>query len=278
MNHDHGVQQIDSVCFEITDRCPLACSHCSVSAGPARNRVLPFDIFRRIVGFARDKGCSEIILAGGEPLSLFQFPSYAMCAHKTGAVVSVFTSGIIFGEEESISVRPDTYRNYREKGVTRVVFSVYADDAIVHDKITRTPGSLRQTLDSMDNARAAELQCEINFVPMKPNWGHLAGILKLAADLGVSRVNCLRFVPQGRGLGNERFLQVEVEDEESFARSVAELIQGEFGLMLRLGRSFKELMPWAVDDQTMSKRSLHVTISGEVLQSADRRSELVGVG
>ena len=270
----HGVERVDSVCFELTNRCPLACGHCSVSAGAAKSQFLSFELFQDAIGVVRENGCNEIILAGGEPFSLSEFGLYAIYAHESGANVSVLTSGTTFHDGAAESVTLDAYKYYREIGVSNVVFSVYADDAAVHERITQTPDSLRQTLVSIDNARTAGIQCEINFVPMKPNWRYLEGVLSLASNHHAERVNCLQFVPQGRGLGNRRFLQLDMHEERAFVNSVTELLRTELGTRLRIGKSFEGLMPWAIDQRTMSKRSLHVTISGEVLPSTDRRSAL----
>ena len=270
-----GTQQVDTVCFELTDRCPLACGHCSVSAGPARGRMMPLRLFQRLVDIARERGCSEIILAGGEPLALPEFPSYAGFAHDKGAIVSVYTSGNTFEEGAGASIEQQAFRRYREMGVARVVFSVYADTPDVHERITHIPGSFEKTRISIENARAVDLECEINFVPMKPNWRHLAGVLNLAVDLDASKVNCLRFVPQGRGLVNERLLHLDEAEERLFVESATEILGGEFGTMLRLGGSFEAIAPWAVDQRTRNKRSMHVTTMGEMLLSADRRGSLI---
>ena len=271
----HEIERVDAVCFELTDRCPLACGHCSVSAGAAKSQIIPLQFFRRAVDLVRGKGCNDIILAGGEPFSFSDFDLYAMHAHQSGAVVSVLTSGITFRDGAAESVAVDAYKYYREIGVSRAVFSIYADNSAVHERITQTPDSWRLTLKSMDNARAAALECEINFIPMKPNWRHLEGVLNLATGHDATRVNCLRYVPQGRGLGNQIFLQLDKQEEQAFADSVTELLKTDLGTGLRIGRSFEKLIPWAMDQRTLSKRSLHVTTLGDVLPSADRGTELV---
>lgn len=271
----HEIERVGTVCFELTDRCPLACAHCSVNAGPAKSQVIPFEFFRHAVDLVREKGCNNIILAGGEPLSLSEFDLYAMHAHQSGAFVSVLTSGITLREGAAESVSADAYKNYREIGVNRAVFSVYADDAAVHERITQSPHSLRQTLSSIDNAWSAGLECEINFVPMKPNWRYLEGVLNLAIIHHAAKVNCLRFVPQGRGLGMQSLLRLDDHEEVEFADTVRTLVQTDLGSILRVGMSFGGLLPDAIDQRTIAKRSLHVTTSGEVLPSADRRTEMV---
>ena len=266
---------LDSVCIEITDRCPLACGHCSISAGPARTRIMPLGLFQGVVDFAQQRGCQEFILAGGEPLSLVGLPTYAAYVHDTGALVSVYTSGNAFEESGAGVIESWEFARYREQGVRRAVFSVYAGVAAVHDGITHTPGSLEATLTSIENASAANVECEINFVPMRPNWTNLGEVLHLAADLGVSKVNCLRFVPQGRGLPNAPVLQLAASQEQRFLASVAEVLGRELGTVLRLGGSYGDVAPWALDDRTKSKQSVHVTLAGQVLPSADRTASVV---
>ena len=183
--------------------------------------------------------------------------------------------GSTFEGDTPASIDLQAFKHYREVGVSRAVFSVYADAASVHEQITHKPGSFEKTRISIENARDADLDCEINFVPMKPNWRYLPGVLNLASDLRASKVNCLRFVPQGRGLINKRLLQLDATEEQLFVKSAEHILRGRSGTMLRFGGSFETVAPRAIDQRTSSKSSLHVTISGEILPSADRTAGLV---
>ena len=265
-----GVHELESLCFELTDLCPLACGHCSVSAGPGRDQVLPFGVFQRLVDEFREKGCTEIVLAGGEPFALDDFDSYASYANRRGAAVSVYTSGNIFGGRGGKSIAGSTFAHYRHSGVTRLVFSVYAAEARVHELITHVSGSFDATCDSVKSAKAVGLECEFNFVPMKPNWSHLIPVLQLGARLNIGKVNCLRFVPQGRGWGNRHPLDLSVREQELFLDEVVHARAEGYEGMLRLGGSFETLAPALLDGPTKAKRSLHVTTSGAILLSADR--------
>ena len=43
------------------------------------------------------------------------------------------------------------------------------------------------------------IDVDIHFVAMSPNWKQLSNVISLAESLGVNKVSVLRFVPQGRG-------------------------------------------------------------------------------
>ena len=61
---------LDTLCIELTARCPLRCVHCSANAAPERNDFLPY---KALASTLPDLGSlSETYLSGGEP---FEHPN-----------------------------------------------------------------------------------------------------------------------------------------------------------------------------------------------------------
>jgi MoaA/NifB/PqqE/SkfB family radical SAM enzyme len=59
---------IHSLAILLTDRCNLACRHCSVEASPRGRRLLPWALVRKIAREGREAGLRRIGISGGEPL------------------------------------------------------------------------------------------------------------------------------------------------------------------------------------------------------------------
>ena len=61
-------------------------------------------------------------------------------------------------------------------------------------------GSFSKTIEAIESAKHFNLAPEIHFVPFAENFKYIRKIVKFAADIGVTKVSILRFVPQGRGV------------------------------------------------------------------------------
>jgi len=178
--------------LEVTHRCPLDCLHCSSEAGPHSTRSMPFEQGMALVKQAVDMQVEEVILSGGEPLLWDGLADLVQVCSNAGVRATVYTCGNGEGIENSI-------RRVKDAGAQRIVFSIFAGSPRMHDNVTRTAGSFRRSLRTVDLARKARLQVEFHFVPMSHNYGELPNVVRIAARKGASRVSVLRFVPQGRG-------------------------------------------------------------------------------
>ena len=76
--------------------CNLACSYCLVSSSPTvAHRGLPLDTFRQVVDEARELGCAELFLTGGEPAIVPHLPE--MIAYATPWMrTTLLTNGMLW--------------------------------------------------------------------------------------------------------------------------------------------------------------------------------------
>ncbi len=76
----------------VTDRCPVACTGCYLSAGPDRAPTEPEDLLPVLDRLAQD-GVLEVAFGGGEALLRDDLPALAGAARARGLVPNVTTSG-----------------------------------------------------------------------------------------------------------------------------------------------------------------------------------------
>lgn len=85
-----------SLLLFITDRCPVACAHCSVSSGADSPTISDFSLFAQLVdGIALRSGIQVVGISGGEPFAERRGLTQA-CDSLTeqGKSIVVYTSGI----------------------------------------------------------------------------------------------------------------------------------------------------------------------------------------
>jgi MoaA/NifB/PqqE/SkfB family radical SAM enzyme len=95
--HEGMVEPIASRLWVYTNYdCNLACSYCLVTSSPTTaRRGLPLATFQRLIDEARELGCSEVFLTGGEPAILPHLPQ--MIAHATPWMrTTVLTNGMLW--------------------------------------------------------------------------------------------------------------------------------------------------------------------------------------
>lgn len=185
--------------LELLRGCPLACTHCSAEAGPARPEVMPLDRVRVLLADASRLGATEVIFTGGEPLEYPALPECLSVAKASGLRTRVFTTGISDKRDPACDARllesliPIT---------DSFIFSVYSDSAESHDSITTVSGSWDLTTRAVRLVSRAGGQTVLSFLPLTQNFADLVGVAELAQESHVGEIRVLRLMHQGRAARN----------------------------------------------------------------------------
>jgi len=127
-------------------------------------------------------------------------------------------------------------------GLGKVVFSLYSPFKNHHEGITRKLGSFDKTVAVMQKLGEYHVEREIHFVPLKLNYKHLAKLIELAKDLGISKVSILRFVPQGRGVILKKSHEMLMHKETVELRKLILDCKEKYGIDIRLGSPYNILV------------------------------------
>jgi radical SAM protein with 4Fe4S-binding SPASM domain len=190
---DNMEYKLEEIKLEVTNRCPLACIHCSSDATPLSSMEMQHDDCLRILEEALDMGVKNITFSGGEPLTWNGLEDAIALASHGGADVSLYSSGNLGYVSEALKQLTDS-------GMKTCVFSIFGATEKSHERITRTRGSYQMTKVAISTALECNLKVELHFVPLACNFFELSDIVHTASDWGISKVSILRFVPQGRGI------------------------------------------------------------------------------
>jgi len=236
------VKGFEELTLELTDWCPSKCLHCSSGSGPNCTNKLTYEVALRLVNEAGQLGAAKLSLGGGEPTACESFLPIVRRTLETGMLVEVFTCGLATTTHGITSLPPAIIESCAGIKGIKFIFSFHGASAEAHDHITQTLGSYEYLLTSLQNCLQAEIECEMNFVPLRVNVHEFGHLIIIAKKLQIPRISILRFVPQGRGALNRAELELNPEEEDLFVSEV--LRQREATTVeIRTGSPFNGIVP-----------------------------------
>jgi radical SAM additional 4Fe4S-binding domain len=222
------VYNLREIKFEVTDKCPLSCIHCSTDAGQTNSHHVTWADAQRIIREAFSLGVGEISFSGGEPLLWPELEKAVELANEHKITTTIYTTGIHDDAKNLL-------QSLARLGLNKSIFSLYGGSAATHDPITGSSGSFDKTINSMSLAVELGIGVGVHFVPMTPNYKYLPDVVELSRNLGAGQVSVLRLVPQGRGKANLQLL-LNVKETCDLKKEISRLKQR--GEKIRIGSPY----------------------------------------
>jgi MoaA/NifB/PqqE/SkfB family radical SAM enzyme len=168
--------------LRLTTRCNSGCAHCTISdlAGfpePSLDRAL-----RDLERARRDHGATEVVLMRGEPTLVRALPRVVRRARQLGYDhVQLQTNGRLLAYGRVLD-------QLLRAGVTFLEVSLFGPTPDVHDAVDGCPGAFLEATSGLRNALAREVPLLVTVPVVRENLAHLPETVRLAALLGVRRV------------------------------------------------------------------------------------------
>lgn len=193
--------------LEIIKKCLNKCVYCSafVSSKDAK-KIMTFDKAKSVIDQFVGMGGIELNLSGGEPLLHPYLFDIANHAKLQGLRVGLFTCGIFSTKTPTRNEQTAVIKKILGVGFDNIEMTLHAPDSELHDSITNVAGSFKMTYRFVKELSSKTNHLEINFVPMQINADEFEEIVKLVVDLDIHKLNILRFMSQGRGKKNKKWL------------------------------------------------------------------------
>ena len=207
--------------LNITNNCPLRCTHCSVEAS-AGNADMPVEMALTVVHEAFELGFSELSLNGGEPFVYREFRallSEMIEMRHPDMSFMLFTNLFVDFDDDLANLVLQTF--------DRISISLDGGEA-EHDK-RRGAGAFAQTCKNIARLvtfnrklnKPCELSVRASLTRAQKKRGVGDEVRKAAKDLGISTVNISNVLPIGRAKNLEELTLPKPEKPENPARYFA---------------------------------------------------------
>ncbi|HNT26095.1 MAG TPA: radical SAM protein [Anaerolineales bacterium] len=194
--------RLQSLIFEVTQRCNHACLHCyNVWQGedsphpPYPRGELDTSQTLALIAKALDEvDCHHVTLTGGEPLLRRDLPELLTFLKTRQVQTTVISNGRLLDEPTVVKLL--------ECGAGLFELPLLSHQRATHDQLSGAPGAWDAVLAGMANLRLHRGQFAVAFVATRLNIEHLYPTLRLASAFGARAVMFNRFNPGGRGRQN----------------------------------------------------------------------------
>lgn len=205
------------VYWETTRACDLACIHCRAEA---INRRHPDELTtaegRGLLQMVRDFGerAPQVVITGGDPMrrpDLWELISYGRSIGVPIALAPSVTPNLTGA----------ALRQIRDLGVKTISISLDGAVAETHDGVRGIPGTFNRTLEAIADARAADLEVQINTLVTADTYPELPAIYQVLQGLDIMRWSLFFLISVGRG-GVLR--QIHEDEAEALCHWIADLM------------------------------------------------------
>jgi sulfatase maturation enzyme AslB (radical SAM superfamily) len=181
----------------LTFRCQNNCVHC-YAGGPHSTSELTTLQWKQVIDKLKQIGIFIATFTGGEPTLREDLPELLKYAQDTGIVTGLITNGR--------SLKDKKYLEPLEKaGLDFVQITLESHEPAVHDKITGTKGSWKETVQGIKNAVNTQIYVTTNTTLNKHNADSFLDTVDFIRELGVAAFGCNSIIYSGKA--------VEVKDE-----------------------------------------------------------------
>ena len=258
--------RLDLLQIDLTDECPLFCSHCSNSSGPQLESALRYSVVEEAVLDAAHLGCQDITLSGGEPLRYADLSRILALCRKLGMNSTIFTTGVR-DKNTRLPLRGSEWEELKTLGLNTAVFSVYSGPANreFHNRIVRLrPLGMQDAFEVNElgilRARNAGIVVELQFVPSDETCHELPAIAVWAAKLGASRLHIQYPTDQGR---NQHSATLVVSaGPETILRENAFALSSGSDIRIHISRLW--CSKWGIESETPQRTQIIVRSDGAV--------------
>ena len=163
--------------IELTGQCNENCLHCYAEASPSVTQALSEAQVLGALDDALSLGFTSVQLTGGDPLISKTCLSAASYAKDLGfPLIEIYTNGL--------ALKGNLFKELAALDIA-FAFSIYGQDALVHDHVTRTNGSHRLTLEAISKTVSAGLRVRVGIIDTGTTGFNLNQTLALMRSLGV---------------------------------------------------------------------------------------------
>ncbi|MBU7032287.1 MAG: radical SAM protein [Theionarchaea archaeon] len=179
----------NSIIWDVTNRCNLACRHCYVEAREHSTQEPTTEEAMAIMDQLKDAKIFTLSFSGGEPLlrnDIYELLSYA----TKSFLVDVATNGLLITE--------DAAQNLKATGIAFLQLSFDGLEE-AHDFLRGRKGAFKRLMETIEILKTAKIPFGLTSVIYRKNHSHINAMIALAESLGAFTIRFYRLIHTGRG-------------------------------------------------------------------------------
>jgi radical SAM protein with 4Fe4S-binding SPASM domain len=191
----------------LTFRCQNNCVHC-YAGGPHETDELMTEQWKQVIDRLHDIGVFILTFTGGEPTLHEDLPELLLYAQNKGIVTGLITNGRRLKDRGYVE-------RLEKSGLDFVQVTLESHEAKIHDLMTASKGSWKETVAGIKNAVKTHIYVTTNTTLSKYNASGFLETMDFLRDLGVAAFGCNSLIYSGKAnkVSDEFALPVETLNE-----------------------------------------------------------------
>ncbi len=174
----------------LTYGCNNNCLHCYNEKKDGRE--LSTDEWKKVLDKLWSLGIPHIVFTGGEPTLRNDLPDLIAHAEDLGQITGLNTNGRRLSD-------PRFLKKLLDAGLDHVQITVGSINEGIHDSITRTKGSYRETIKGLKNCIESDIYLVTNTTIMEENRDSIISTIESLQKMGVEHVAVNSIIRSGKG-------------------------------------------------------------------------------
>jgi len=191
----------------LTFRCQNNCIHC-YAGGPHETSELNTEQWKQVINHLHQIGVFILTFTGGEPTLREDLPELLLYAQNKGMVTGLITNGRRLKDKAYVEALEKT-------GLDFVQITLESHKAKIHDLMTATKGSWKETVAGIRNAVQTRIYVTTNTTLSKYNASDFLETADFLKKLGVAAFGCNSLIYSGKAnaISEEFALPLETLNE-----------------------------------------------------------------
>jgi radical SAM protein with 4Fe4S-binding SPASM domain len=174
----------------LTFRCQNNCSHC-YAGGPHETPELTTEQWKEVINRLHRIGVFILTFTGGEPTMREDLPELLLYGQNKGLVTGLITNGR--------KLKDKTYVETLEKtGLDFIQVTLESHKPKIHDQMTATKGSWRETVAGIKNVIPTQIYATTNTTLSRYNAPDFLETIDFLKELGVAAFGCNSLIYSGK--------------------------------------------------------------------------------
>jgi radical SAM protein with 4Fe4S-binding SPASM domain len=198
----------------LTFKCQNDCVHC-YAGGPHESPELTTAQWQTVIDKLSDIGVFIFTFTGGEPTQRADLPALIQYAQKKGIVTGLITNGRRLKDETYVKALEDA-------GLDFIQVTLESHKPQVHDSITGSKGSWKETVAGIKNAAQSQMYVSTNTTLNKQNEADFLTTIDFVKGLDVNAFGCNSLIYSGKAPAASQEFALTTEELKTLLPKIRE--------------------------------------------------------